>query len=104
ASGIYIEALKIEVDNEPGDDGNKFELEGRLQFISQNPAANGLSILGLTMSDLDAEYDGDDDNTARDVIVAAFNGSEPVVLEVEYSNTLSGFVADEVELEENDND
>ena len=60
ASGVYIEALKVEVDNDEDDDlaDNEFELEGPLRFISQTPAATSLSILGLTISHLPAEYDG----------------------------------------------
>ena len=100
---IYVEAFKVEVESE-GVDASSFELEGRLRFISLNPSANGLSILGITMSDLGAEYDGDNESTARQEIVDAFGRAEPVFLEVEYFNTSSGFVAEEVELEENDDD
>jgi uncharacterized protein DUF5666 len=105
-SAVYIEALKVEVDDDQdGDDANEFELEGRLRFITQTPSANGLSILGVTMSDLGAEYktDGEDENSARASIVEAFNASETVILEVEYSN-ISGFVAEEIELEDGDDD
>lgn len=106
ASGVYIEALKVEVDNDEDDDlaDNEFELEGQLRFISQTPAANGLSILGLTISDLTAEYDGEDRDTARQSIVSAFETGQKLILEVEYSNTSLGLVAEEVELEEDDND
>ncbi|WP_286855402.1 DUF5666 domain-containing protein [Marinobacter sp. UBA4489] len=100
---IYVQALKVEVESEE-DDASSFELEGRLRFISLNPSANGLSILGITMSDLGADYDGDNESTARQEIVDAFEGPEPVFLEVEYFNTSSGFVADEVELESEDDD
>lgn len=100
---IYVEALKVEVESEE-DDASSFELEGRLRFISLNPSANGLSILGITISDLGADYDGDNESTARQEIVDAFARPEPVFLEVEYSNTSSGFVADEVELESEDDD
>lgn len=101
--GIYVQALKVEVESEE-DDASSFELEGLLRFISLNPSANGLSILGITMSDLGADYDGDNESTARQEIVDAFEGPEPVFLEVEYFNTSSGFVADEVELESEDDD
>ena len=100
---IYVEALKVEVESEE-DNASSFELEGRLQFISLNPSANGLSILGITMSDLGADYDGDNESTARQEIVDAFERPEPVFLEVEYFSTPSGFVADEVELESEDDD
>jgi len=103
-STVYIEALKVEVeDDQDGDNANEFELEGRLRFITQAPSANGLSILGVTMSDLGAEYEGEDENNARASIVEAFNASETIILEVEYSN-ISGFVAEEIELEEDDDD
>ncbi|WP_273207756.1 DUF5666 domain-containing protein [Marinobacter subterrani] len=103
ASGVYIEALKVEVDNEEDDDlaDNEFELEGRLQSITEFPGS--ILVLGVQMSDRGADYDGEDDNTAREAIVSAFDASETVILEVEYSNT-AGFTAIEVELEENDND
>jgi hypothetical protein len=102
ASGVYIEALKIEVDNEEdGGATNEFELEGRLQNITQFPGS--IMVLGVQMSDRDAEYDGEDDNTAREAIVSAFAASETVILEVEYSN-IGGFSATEIELEEDDND
>jgi len=109
ASGVYLEALKVEVDNDEDDDlaDNEFELEGQLQSISRYPGASSLFILGVTMSDTAEVYEGEDGQigaTVRESIVSAFEDGQKVILEVEYSNTLGGFVADEVELEENDND
>lgn len=101
---IFIEALKVEVDDQPADAENLFKLEGRLQFISENPSITGLSILGLTLSDLNAEYDGEDETNARMDVVTAFNSPGAVILEVAYRQTESGFVAEEVEPEEKDND
>jgi len=101
-STFFIEAFKVELEaDQSGDDANEFEVEGRLRFITPTPAANGLSILGLTISDLGAEYRGDDPDP-RGAIVDAFNAAEtsdPVILEVRYSNTPAGFVADRVELD-----
>ncbi|MDY6840619.1 MAG: DUF5666 domain-containing protein [Pseudomonadota bacterium] len=111
ASGVYIEALKVEVDNQgDGGENNQFELEGRLQSITDSPGS--ISILGVQMDDLGAKYDSEnenaaDENTARGTIVEAFKSTEAVMLEVEYvsSNSSTGaFTATEIELQEKDND
>lgn len=104
ASGVYIEALKVEVNNEGDDDlaDNEFELEGQLRSITQFPGS--IIVLGVQMSDRGADYDGEDNNTARQAIVSGFEAGQKVILEVEYSNMSDVLVADEVELEENDND
>ena len=98
--------MNVEVDDQLAEieDLKSFELEGRLQSISENPSITGLSILGLTLSDLNADYDGEGETNARLDIVTAFNSPGAVILEVAYRQTEAGFVADEVELEEKDND
>jgi cytoskeletal protein CcmA (bactofilin family) len=92
---VFLEALRVEVDDEIGRD--QFELEGRLREISSN--LGSISLLGVGISDIGADY-----NASRGGIVDAFDRSEIVILEVEYTGTTSGFVADEIELEENDDD
>ncbi len=100
-NNIFIEALKVEVDDEPANinDRNSFELEGKLRGISPFPGT--VTVLGIQINDSTADYDGG----SRAGIVDDFeNTSETIVLEVEYRSSGSGFIADEIEREENDND
>ena len=98
---IFIEALKVEVDDEPADfeDLSKFELEGQLRDISPIPGT--VTLLGVQIKDTSADYD----NVLRGEIVDDFFGTDAtIILEVEYRSTSSGFIADEIELEESDDD
>jgi hypothetical protein len=112
ALDVYIEALKVEVEDQgDGGENNQFELEGRLRSITDSPGS--ISILGVQMDDSGAKYDSEnenaaDENTARGTIVEAFfKSTEAVMLEVEYvsSNSSTGaFTATEIELQEKDDD
>ena len=93
---IYLEALKVEVeDDEDGNDDNGYELEGRLANIT--PLS--ITVFGITMSAPSGSYD----NGNQDEIIARFV-DEVLFVEVEYSGTEPNFTADEIELEENDDD
>ncbi|MHA7809595.1 MAG: DUF5666 domain-containing protein [Marinobacter adhaerens] len=99
---VFIEALKVEVDDDPVDDSedlNNFELEGQLRDISPTPGT--VTLLGVQIKDTSADYD----NVLRSEIVDDFFGTDAtIILEVEYRSTSSGFIADEIELEEDDDD
>ncbi|MDI9244559.1 DUF5666 domain-containing protein [Marinobacter sp. CHS3-4] len=97
---VFIRALKMEVDSEAEDlnDRNQFELEGQLRDISQIPGT--ISILGVRMNDNGADYD----NVPRGTIVTNFQNDETVVLDVEYTGSVSGFSADRIKLEESEAD
>lgn len=97
---IFIEALRVEVDDEPAEleDRNEFELEGQLRGITQNPGT--VTLLGVQINDTSAVYD---DVSRGDIVDDFFNGAT-TILEVEYRRTASGFIADEIELEEDDDD
>jgi hypothetical protein len=98
---VFIEALRIEVDDEPADfnDRDEYELKGQLRNISQIPGT--ITLLGVQINDTAADYD----DVLRGDIVDDFFGSDgPIILEVEYRRTASGFTADEIELEEDDDD
>lgn len=98
---IFIDALRVEVDSEEADfgDRDKFELEGQLRGISAIPGT--ITLFGVQINDTSADYD----NVLRGDIVDAFFGSDaPIILEVEYRKTASGYTADEIELEESDDD
>ncbi|WP_375170852.1 DUF5666 domain-containing protein [Marinobacter sp.] len=97
-SSVFIEALKVEVDDEVAstDERAQFELEGTLSAIS--PSA--ITILGVS---IDAATESYANNSQAD-ITNRFNNGEVVILEVEYSRDGNTFTAVEIELEENDDD
>ncbi len=95
---VFIEALKVEVDDEPASaaDRIQYELEGKLAAIS--PSA--ITVLGVTIDATSASYA---DNSQAEII-SRFGNGEVLVLEVEYSRDGNNFTAVEIELEENDDD
>ncbi|SNC65517.1 hypothetical protein SAMN04487881_1300 [Marinobacter sp. es.048] len=95
---IFIEALKVEVDDEIADfdDRDLYELEGRLTNIT--PAS--ITILGVA---IDAGPEAYDSNSQGEII-NLFDDGELLILEVEYSGSTNNFIADEIDLEENDDD
>lgn len=99
---VYLEALRIEIDDELADldERTQFELEGQVRDMSQT--RNFISVLGINISDTNAEYDSD-----RGDIYSDFSLGEAVFVEVEYSSSVNGqppYVADEIERESEDND
>ncbi|WP_305965840.1 DUF5666 domain-containing protein [Marinobacter salsuginis] len=92
---VFIDALRVEVDDEPAEleDRNAFELEGQLRGITQNPGT--VTLLGVQINDTSADYD---DVSRGDIVDDFFNGAT-IILEVDYRGTASGFIADEIELE-----
>lgn len=97
-SSVFIEALKVEVDDEVASTGEQaqFELEGTLSAIS--PSA--ITVLGVS---IDAATESYANNSQAD-ITNRFDNGEVVILEVEYSRDGNTFTAVEIELEENDDD
>lgn len=95
---VFIEALKIEVDDEfaDSDDLDQYELEGRLTNITPDT----ITVLGVSMDAGPASYA---DNSQNEFI-ERFDDGELLILEVEYSIDGNTFTAEEVELEENDDD
>ncbi|GAA0843032.1 hypothetical protein GCM10009113_12160 [Marinobacter szutsaonensis] len=98
----YLEALKIEVDNENADlaDRTLFELEGQVRDMSSIPSF--IEVLGIRIGDVGLVYDSD-----RGTIYSDFSAGEAVFVEVEYTSAASGqppYTADEIELESEDND
>ena len=95
---IFIEALKLEVDDEfaDSDDLDQYELEGKLTNIS--PSA--ITVLGVSMDAGPGSYADDSQNE----IIERFDDGELLILEVEYSIDGNFFTAEEIELEEDDDD
>jgi hypothetical protein len=95
---VFIEALKVEVDDAIADleDRDQYELEGTLTNITPS----SLSILGVSMDAAPGSYD----DNSQDQIIDRFDNGELLILEVEYSRDGNIFSADEIELEENDDD
>jgi|25_taG_2_1085351.scaffolds.fasta_scaffold00745_2 hypothetical protein len=92
---VFVEALKIE--REDDEDSEGFELEGRIAFMTQDP--DYIEVLGIRLLDSPDVYD----DVSRDDLLGIYQRT-PLTVEVEYSSTAEVFVADEIELEENDND
>lgn len=94
----FIEALKVEVDDEIADseDLDQYELEGKLMNITPS----SITILGVSMDAGPGAYD----NNSQDEIIDRFDDGELLILEVEYSGDLNNFIAEEIELEEDDDD
>ena len=94
----FIEALKVEVDDKTADvaDRARYELEGKLTDIT----SSSIMVLGVSINAAPATYA---DNSQAEVINRFGNG-ETLILEVEYSQDGNNFIADEIELEENDDD
>ena len=97
-TGTFIEALKVEVDDEIAAvaDRDRYELEGKLTAI----ASSSIMILGVSIDAAPASYAGN----SQAEIIDRFGNGETLILEVEYSRNGNVFIADEIELEEDDDD
>ncbi len=95
---IFIEALKVEVDDEIADieDRDQYELEGRLSGIT----FDSITVLGVTIDAAPGSYD----DISQNEMIERFNDDEVLILEVEYEGSGNDFNADEIELEEDDDD
>ncbi|PPI84503.1 hypothetical protein KEHDKFFH_09525 [Marinobacter maroccanus] len=95
---IFIEALKVEVDDEFADfdDRDQYELEGKLTNIT----SSSITILGVSIDAGPTAYE----DSSQNEIIERFDDGELLILEVEYSGTGNDFTADEIELEEDDDD
>ena len=95
---VFIEALKVEVDDEIADfdDRDLYELEGKLTSITPST----ITVLGVSIDAGPAVYDS---NTQSEII-DRFDDGELLILEVEYSRNGNNFIADEIDLEESDDD
>ncbi|MBL3555360.1 MULTISPECIES: DUF5666 domain-containing protein [Marinobacter] len=104
SGAIFLEALKVERE-EPEDDGdeqNEFELEGKLRAIDDQ----SITVLGVRMNIGIGAFEGNTDRSVIEQMVSPQTGEFPLV-EVEYSLAVSGqhsYRADEIELEEDDDD
>ena len=92
---VYLEAFKVEVDDEVSD--GEFELVGRLRSAD----SNGIDVLGVSMRfGIDTEFD----ISVEELRTLLESGENPLV-EVEYRQNTSGILfVDEIELEEDDDD
>ncbi|MEP1215844.1 MAG: DUF5666 domain-containing protein [Marinobacter sp.] len=92
---VYLEAFKVDVDDEFSDGG--FELVGRLRSAD----LNGIDVLGVSMQfDIDTEFD-----TSLEELGRLLDSGENPLVEVEYRQNTSGILfVDEIELEEDDDD
>lgn len=97
SGGVFLEALKIERE-EPEDDGEvAFELEGKLRAIDEQ----SITVLGVRIStDVNTEFDDTSRDALRDLVD---DGGQPV-LEVEYEEVGGDYLADEIELKQDDDD
>jgi hypothetical protein len=93
---VFISALNVEVDDElaSSEKLDEFELEGQLRGISAKPGT--ISLLGVQMSDGDADYG------SRSDLVTDFEAGQTIRLEVDYAGSNGGFVADEIERDDLD--
>jgi hypothetical protein len=104
SGAIFLEALKVERE-EPegeGDEQSEFELEGKLRAID----AQSITVLGVRMSIGIGAFEGNTPRSDIERMVSPQTGEFPLV-EVEYSLAVVGqdpFRADEIELEEDDDD
>jgi hypothetical protein len=96
---VYIEALKVEVDDEFADpvEVNEFELEGRVTQL----LPDSITVLGLNIRTTPGAFE---DNNAFNEIDALLQANELVTVEIEYFKDGNQFFAEEIELEEDDDD
>lgn len=95
---VFLEAVKIEREElEVGDD-DQFQLTGGLRGMDQF----SIEVLGVSIAlGIDTEFD----DVSRDELQARVDNQERPVVEVEYDRRTNGtFRADEIELEEDDDD
>lgn len=97
ADGSFLEAIKIEREDEDGDDDEEFELEGRIEEVR---AAQGFfRVLGVEM-DVNINTDfGDDGGSLADL-----RKDDMVEVSYRYDVGSNTFFAEEIELEEEDDD
>lgn len=95
---VFVEALKVEVDDEiaDSDERDQYELEGKLRSITPS----SIAILGVSMDAGPGAYE----DSSQSEIIDRFDNGELLILEVEYSGSVNDFTAEEIELEENDDD
>ena len=99
SGNVFLEALKIEREEPEDDDGEpvEFELEGKLRAMDDQ----SITVLGVRIStDMDTDF-GETGESALQELVD--DGNQPVV-EVEYEDVGGSYLADEIELEEDDDD
>lgn len=97
---VFLEATKVEREDDDGSD-NEFEATGSLGDIDETT----ITILGVRMRAAEGETEFDDIQRAD--LKSRFDNGERPLIEVEYTETSPGsgnFVAEEVELEEDDSD
>lgn len=104
SGAIFLEALKVEREESEGegDEQSEFELEGKLRAID----AQSITVLGVRMSIGIGAFEGNTPRSDIERMVSPQTGEFPLV-EVEYSLAVVGqdpFRADEIELEEDDDD
>ncbi|KPP98724.1 DUF5666 domain-containing protein [Marinobacter sp. HL-58] len=92
---VYLEAFKIEVDDDVADD--QFELVGGLRRMDNN----GIDVLGVSIRfGLDTEFD-----TSQSELQSLADQGEIPLVEVSYQQNSNGILfVDEIELEEDDDD
>jgi len=99
SGNVFLEALKIERED-PEDDGDEsleFELEGKLRAMD----SQSITVLGVRINtDTDTEFDDTNRDDLQDLVD---DGNQPVI-EVEYEALNGGYLADEIELTEDDDD
>ncbi|MEQ9546851.1 MAG: DUF5666 domain-containing protein [Marinobacter sp.] len=97
---VFLEAAKVEREIEDDSD-NEFEVTGRLGAIDDTT----ITVLGLQIRAVEGETEFDD--IQRDQLEADFASGERPLIEVDYVEQPAGsnnFIAEEVELEEDDSD
>lgn len=97
---VFLEATKVERELEDDSD-NEFEVTGRLRAIDDTT----ITVLGVRIRAVEGETEFD--AIQRDQLVADFDNGERPLIEVEYTEepaNSGNFVAEEVELEEEDSD
>ncbi|GBO83606.1 hypothetical protein MS5N3_10570 [Marinobacter salsuginis] len=92
---IYLEALKIERDDESPD--GEFELTGRISEMVNDR----IQVLGV---DLHISQDTDFDQISRNELQGLVDAGQRPKVEVEYEFVGTRYVIDEIELEEDDDD
>ncbi|MFL1467656.1 DUF5666 domain-containing protein [Marinobacter sp. HN1S83] len=97
---VFLEATKVEREEEDDLD-NEYEVTGRLGAIDDTT----ITVLGVRIRAVEGETGFED--TQRDQLKADFDSGERPLVEVDYAEqpaNSGNFIADEVELEEEDSD
>lgn len=93
---VFLEALKIERE-ELEDGGDEFELVGRVRGMD----FFGIDVLGVN---IEINSGTEFDDTSQDDLQALVDGGSEPVVEVEYESNGGGYLADEIELKQDDDD